>query len=258
MSGLITSLCLSAEGSIQLSISDAEDQLTDEDIEYVSKLLDTHGRDDEIEDKFNDFFDKNYFTYIRNSNNDIFICDQDCIIANYSKREDEIYGYLSWDKVIGSDNAPQLVGDALADLLDSNTRNYIAYINDGSGTVLEQDDIRDMYVSGGIDALKYVNVIVPVYITDDLRGHYSNEYYNGERNYKVIIVQEFNIYDQFLKVQPDIQDTYPSGFSEDELSSITIVLYILGLCLLIGMVLFAVIIVYIYNKHISKLVQKKK
>jgi hypothetical protein len=260
MSALITSLCMRAEGSLQLCIKDAEDDLSDDDIASTLNLLDSLQRDSYIEEKFDSFFQDNYFTYIRNSNNDIFICDKEYIIANYSMDSNSsIYCYTPWDEVGSYSNTPNITGDALADLLDDSNRDPVTYLNDGSGIEYTVEEVKQMYIADGIDAFKNIDILVPVYITNDLRGHYSRDYYNGETEYRCIIVQEFNIYDQFIKIQPSIEKNKKcSGFNEEELANITSMMYVSGSCLLIGMVIFIIIIIYIYNNWSEEFDRKKK
>jgi hypothetical protein len=258
ISGLITSVCKSAEGSLQLAITNAESQLTDTDMDEILYLIDAQERSSIMENEFDSFFQNVYFTYIRNSNNDIFICDRNYIIANYSQKKDkDVYAYIPWDEVSSQPNAPDLSGDALAELLDEEDPQPVTYKNDGSGKSYTIDEVEELYLSEGIEAFKNINILVPVYITTDLRGHYSMDYMDDypeseSIKYRAIIVQEFNIYDQLIAMEPEIEDSYSVGFSDEELSGIIIALYLSGFCLLIGIVLFISIIIWIFNNSYQK------
>jgi hypothetical protein len=82
---------------------------------------------------------------------------------------------------------------------------------------------------------------------------YMDDYPKSESiKYRAIIVQEFNIYDQLIAMEPEMQNSYSVGFSDEELSGIIIALYLSGFCLLIGIVLFISIIIWIFNNSYQK------
>jgi hypothetical protein len=65
-------------------------------------------------------------------------------------------------------------------------------------------------------------------------------------------VQEFNIYDQLIAMEPEVENAYSVGFSDEELSGISIALYLSGFCLLLGIILFIAIIIWIFNNSYQK------
>jgi hypothetical protein len=211
-----------------------------------------------MENTFDSFFQNVYFTYIRNANNDIFICDKNYIIANYSQKNDkDVYAYIPWKDVSLYQNTPDLSGDALAELLDEEDPQPVTYRNDGSGKSYTILEVKELYLSEGIEAFKNINILVPVYITTDLRGHYSMDYMDdypesASTKYRAIIVQEFNIYDQLIAMEPEVENAYSVGFSDEELSGISIALYLSGFCLLLGIILFIAIIIWIFNNSYQK------
>ena len=98
-------------------------------------------------------------------------------------------------------------------------------------------------------------MLVPVYIDSDFNESSAN-YYVEMENYSIIIVQEFNIYDQIMYMQPDIGTHSSTGFSKSQIEKIISALYMLGFCLLIGCIVFVAIIVHIHNGYICRSVNK--
>ena len=96
ISGLINSICISAEDSLQDNLKIAGSTLSKDDIDIVLQTL--NGDDNTaLESKkiSNIFFKGYYFTHIKNGNNDIFICNEDGIIADYSQNdESDIYKFV--------------------------------------------------------------------------------------------------------------------------------------------------------------------
>ena len=135
-------------------------------------------------------------------------------------------------------------------MLDPNDVNTIIF-KDGDEKIYSMDDLKEVYINDGIEEFKNYNVLVPVYISSDLKSSSAN-YGTAMNDYSVIIVQEFNIYDQIMNMQPDLGKYSSTGFNENEMDEIIYVLYMLGFCLLIGDVVFITLIIHIHNGYICK------
>ena len=141
-------------------------------------------------------------------------------------------------------------------MLDPNDVNTIIF-KDGDEKIYSMDDLKEVYINDGIEEFKNYNVLVPVYISSDLKSSSAN-YGTAMDDYSVIIVQEFNIYDQIMNMQPDLGKYSSTGFNENEMDEIISVLYMLGFCLLIGDVVFITLIIHIHNGYICKHVHCKE
>ena len=252
ISGLINSICISAEDSLQDNLKIAGNTLPKDEINIV---LQTLNGDDNTAFKSkkisNIFFKDYYFTHIKNSNNDIFICNENGIIADYSQNnESDIYKFVPWDMIGSEKDYPNIKGEVLEKILDCKDLNPIIYEINGDGTLYDMDYLKKIYIEYGVEEFKNYGVLVPAYI--DRLGASTKNYDLHCDNYSVIIVQEFNIYDQLMYMQPDIGKHSSTGFSEEEMDEIITVLHMLGFCLFIGDVIFIIIMIHIHNGYILK------
>ena len=258
ISGLISSIYLLAEDSLRCNLKFAGEKFSREEKDSIS---DSFKNGVPVTDKSkiisSIYFKNYYFTHVNNRNNDIFICNKDGIVADYSKEAESVYTFIPWDNEIDiRSSTPSIKGEVLNKLLDSNDIDTIIF-KDGGKKVYSMDDLKDVYINDRIDGFKDYNVLVPVYISSDLKSSSAN-YNIAMDDYSVIIVQEFNIYDQIMNMQPDLGKYSSTGFNENEMDEIISVLYMLGFCLLIGDVVFIALIIHIHNGYICKHVHCKE
>ena len=258
ISGLISSISLLAEDSLRCNLKFAGEKLSREEKDSISDSF-KNGVPvtDELKIISSIYFKNYYFTHVNNRNNDIFICNKNGIVADYSKEAESVYTFIPW----GADtdirpSTPSIKGEVLDKLLDPNDVNTIIF-KDGHGKIYSMSDLKEVYINDGIEEFKNYNVLVPVYISSDLKSSSAN-YGTAMNDYSVIIVQEFNIYDQIMNMQPDLGKYSSTGFNENEMDEIISVLYMLGFCLLIGDVVFITLIIHIHNGYICKHVHCKE
>lgn len=258
ISGLISSISLLAEDSLRYNLKFAGEKFSREEKDTISNSF-NNGKPvtDELKIISSIYFKNYYFTHVNNRNNDIFICNKNGIVADYSKEAESVYTFIPW----GADtdtiqSTPSIKGEVLDKLLDPNDVNTIIF-KDGDEKIYSMDDLKEVYINDGIEEFKNYNVLVPVYISSDLKSSSAN-YNIAMDDYSVIIVQEFNIYDQIMNMQPDLGKYSSTGFNENEMDEIISVLYMLGFCLLIGDVVFITLIIHIHNGYICKHVHCKE
>ena len=258
ISGLISSISLLAEDSLRYNLKFAREKFSREEKDTISNSF-NNGEPitNELKIISSIYFKNYYFTHVNNRNNDIFICNKNGIVADYSKEAESVYTFIPW----GADtdirpSTPSIKGEVLDKLLDPNDVNTIIF-KDGNEKIYSMDDLKEVYINDGIEEFKNYNVLVPVYISSDLKSSSAN-YGTAMNDYSVIIVQEFNIYDQIMNMQPDLGKYSSTGFNENEMDEIISVLYMLGFCLLIGDVVFITLIIHIHNGYICKHVHCKE
>ena len=258
ISGLISSISLLAEDSLRYNLKFAREKFSREEKDTISNSF-NNGEPitDELKIISSIYFKNYYFTHVNNRNNDIFICNKNGIVADYSKEAESVYTFIPW----GADtdirpSTPSIKGEVLDKLLDPNDVNTIIF-KDGNEKIYSMDDLKEVYINDGIEEFKNYNVLVPVYISSDLKSSSAN-YGTAMNDYSAIIVQEFNIYDQIMNMQPDLGKYSSTGFNENEMDEIISVLYMLGFCLLIGDVVFITLIIHIHNGYICKHVHCKE
>ena len=258
ISGLISSISLLAEDSLRCNLKFAGEKFSREEKDSISDSF-KNGVPvtDELKIISSIYFKNYYFTHVNNRNNDIFICNKNGIVADYSKEAESVYTFIPWcaDTDIRP-STPSIKGEVLDKLLDPNDVNTIIF-KDGHGKIYSMSDLKEVYINDGIEEFKNYNVLVPVYISSDLKSSSAN-YGTAMNDYSVIIVQEFNIYDQIMNMQPDLGKYSSTGFNENEMDEIISVLYMLGFCLLIGDVVFITLIIHIHNGYICKHVHCKE
>ena len=258
ISGLISSISLLAEDSLRYNLKFAREKFSREEKDTIPNSF-NNGKPvtDELKIISSIYFKNYYFTHVNNRNNDIFICNKNGIVADYSKEAESVYTFTPWcaDTDIRP-STPSIKGEVLDKLLDPNDVNTIIF-KDGHGKIYSMSDLKEVYINDGIEEFKNYNVLVPVYISSDLKSSSAN-YGTAMNDYSVIIVQEFNIYDQIMNMQPDLGKYSSTGFNENEMDEIISVLYMLGFCLLIGDVVFITLIIHIHNGYICKHVHCKE
>ena len=258
ISGLISSISLLAEDSLRYNLKFAGEKFSREEKNTISNSFnDGKPVTDKLKIISSIYFKNYYFTHVNNRNNDIFICNKNGIVADYSKEAESVYTFIPW----GADtdirpSTPSIKGEVLDKLLDPNDVNTIIF-KDGNEKIYSMDDLKEVYINDGIEEFKNYNVLVPVYISSDLKSSSAN-YGTAMNDYSAIIVQEFNIYDQIMNMQPDLGKYSSTGFNENEMDEIISVLYMLGFCLLIGDVVFITLIIHIHNGYICKHVHCKE
>ena len=152
-------------------------------------------------------------------NNRIFVANKTGILADR--------GYVSstkrsrdWDAEIKSKLNSELASKAVSMILTKNKemiywKHDLIQNDNNSGTESDpsMEALKRAYANFGLDGLKNYNILVPVYITNDgdifdipdvdLHG-------KGNNNDKIIVIQEFSIYDAVQNHKDDLEryDTY--------------------------------------------------
>lgn len=154
------------------------------------------------------------------------------------------------DKLL--DHSNSLIITEPMNLLDRSDDNYNNHklIEDCSYNTL-----KNMYFDEGINGFRNYQIIVPAYITDngDIFGQ-EDISYGGIQNktHKIIVIQEFNLYDQITKNYPDLKDTSNIEYLSKEHQQNLTLFYMIGL-FWVGATL--IIIIYFsnqYNMYIEK------
>lgn len=145
--------------------------------------------------------------YLDNTNDKLsfmntFICMNDQIILDLKKYKDGSRN--TWDHLIGNLPNDSLSTNAINDITNVNKTFCIWQTKEDSRindlTYIDKTVVHDLVSEYGIDILKSLNGLVILYITDDGDIFGTNDINNiGERqsNYKIMIVNEFNLYEAF-------------------------------------------------------------
>lgn len=118
----------------------------------------------------------------------------------------------------------------------------------------DYETLLDVYKTEGIQGLKNYQVWVPAYITDtgDIFG--QDDIVNGIRveNHKLIVIQEFNLYDQIKLNHPELMDDDDIKTVNDKFNNNLSHLYIIGLCYAVVVLIIMIYFSNQYNSYIEK------
>ena len=159
-----------------------------------------------------------FLTNVENDRNDIFVAVNDGIISNFSL-SDVPYEYeyknnniFKWSDYIERSFNKTLTKDSVDMIL--NQSNDIIFSENKNTLIIDHEKIlqpylsemKKVYLKEGLDGLRNYTFLVPAYITNDGDIFGQNDIINGYRysTYKIILIQEFNIYDQLMTNYPTL------------------------------------------------------
>ena len=226
---------------------------------------------DDIPDELEKIFRKNiygvYLLGIENDRNDIFICNKNGILSDYdissaTDKENRTWKYEiknqynkklaknTSDKLITMEDYNNLVFEREKQSKNKNRKLYKEVTN---------DTIREIISREGFEGLKPYTFLVPVYITNDgdIFGKYDVVGTHKQTNNKIIIVQEYSLYDYIIAT--DIVDEINEQARQDHVKlehrQIMSHLYIFAISMILSVICIIVIISIISN-NINDLINK--
>jgi len=120
---------------------------------------------------------------------------------------------VDWNTFIKASANPTLTQKAIDSVL-SRDRGIIFLQTSSNGdqppvTEMNMDTLRKVYEQGGIEAFKQFSIVSPSYITDngDIFNIDDQTYMTKNKNYKLIILQCFNLYDILYEYRSELQQT---------------------------------------------------
>ena len=212
-----------------------------------------------------------YLSNIKNDRNDIFVATNDGIIADFSLSQIPYWDetttsnptILSWQQYIDTSSNSDLTKESVNLILDQvNCIIFNERFNtNGDHMIILQpylSEMKKVYIEEGIDSLRNYTFLVPSYITDDgdIFGNIDIEHGYRYTTYKIIIVQEFNIFDQ-------LKNNYPNVINENRYESIDNMFLqklttgnIIGLLIIAELFASIILSCKLFNLHL--LIYKKK
>ena len=181
--------------------------------------------------------------------NNVFICNSDGIIADFSKVYASEKDARTWDYEYSKSVNPEMLKSTINHILNQNITTYfveeIQYPDDYNEednhkyTTMTENDLVAIYDQYGLDGLKQYNFFVPVYVMENNDIFGTNDIDNGVRikNNKFIIIQRYNLYDYIKKYNLDTNLETLTAQNFERLASV-IYLYIIVniICVLVVMV----------------------
>ena len=194
-------------------------------------------------------FDVNY----DDNNNNIFICNKYGVLANTSRRaKQNIKDFpLLWTEIYEEQTNIELTKKAVEYLFQQ--RNKLIYWefpnNEGLSIPAEIDieNLHYIYDTYGIDGFKNIQFLAPAYITTtgDIFGIEDIDIYGRQQeNYKLVVVQTFNLYQQLMARYSD-EMTKINLFKEHIIQHPLNSLYIHGVFIILIIVMMIILITFI-------------
>lgn len=214
------------------------------DIKQLEEDLNNGIINEEFQNVLKTYTYKRYFSNLKNDKNDIFIANHHKILADFSHDTTYQKSDRTWEEEIASFANPESAARALKRLYiqddsmivwereESSNENHTYYKN------ITVETMHKIYKDEGLEGLKNYQVLVPIYITTDGDIFGKPDISNGLQvnNNKIIVVQEFNIYEQLQKDYPDIIDEQDVKIVEQNYEHMMIHLHTFGVVYIIAII----------------------
>ena len=247
---------------VKIVSSDIEKDINDNiDLVQLKKDMDTNVRNQDLHNILEKNIKGKYLNNINNYRNGIFIVTPDYILEDPSYDRSSTTT-RSWRNDIKNSYNSNLKKDAYNKLMNHHTDSLIVIEpvdlmdNSSSHTKVDYMDeqiLKDIFMKEGINGLRNYQFLIPAYITENGDVFGQEDIVQGQRtnNHKIIVIQEFNLYDQIMK-------EYPTMNNNDDLEELQLRynntmnwLYILGCLFIICAIVLLIIVSSIYNKFIE-------
>lgn len=204
-----------------------------------------------------------YLFDIKTDDNSVFICNKHGVLANPSRqaRRNIDKFPLLWDEIYIEQTNLYLTKEAVQKLLQQdNELIYWEFPNNDKEKIIipaeiDIEKIHKLYDQYGLQVFKHIQFLVPAYITPtgDIFGIEDvSAYGNKNDNYKIIVVQKFNVYQQ-------VMSRYSSDIAQIEMFKDHIItkpintLHINALFIILIVIIIFILIYFIISKYEHKI-----
>lgn len=247
---------------IKIVSSDIEKDINyNVDLAQLKKDMDTNVHNQDLHNILENNIKGKYLNDINNYRNGIFIVTSDYILEDpsYDRSSNTT---RSWRNDIKNSYNSNLKKDAYNKLMNHHTDSLIVIepvdlMDDSSSHTkvdyMNEQVLKDIFMKEGINGLRNYQFLIPAYITENGDVFGQEDIVQGQRtnNHKIIVIQEFNLYDQIMK-------EYPAMNNDDDLEELQLRynntmnwLYILGCLFIICVIVLLIMVSSIYNKFIE-------
>lgn len=204
-----------------------------------------------------------YLFDIKTDDNSVFICDKHGVLANPSRqaRRNIDKFPLLWDEIYIEQTNLHLTKEAVQKILQQdNELIYWEFPNNDKEKIIipseiDIEKIHKLYDQYGLRVFKHIQFLVPAYITPtgDIFGTEDvSAYGNKNDNYKIIVVQKFNVYQQIMsRYSSDI--TQIEMFKDHIITKPINTLHINALFIILIVIIIFILIYFIISKYEYKI-----
>lgn len=201
---------------------------------------------------------------INNHRNGIVVMYNDGYLEdfNYRRVQQENKGsFRGWDDAISSSYNPDLEKNAIDKLLNR-TSGIIALesfdlVGNGDHIKIKEltyDTLFKVYEKEGLEGLRNYQILVPYYITDigDIFGVQDTLQGMKVHNNKIIIVQEFNLYDQIMANKSELFTNDAINSIQDRYANVFRWYYLVGFLMIVSVCIIIFIACFAYNSAVEQ------
>lgn len=262
----LETLQLQAEKEVTVISQDIEKDilsLSPEELEQLEKDMSNDVVNHNLHKILNDNIKDHSLNGINNHMNGIVVMTTEGYIEdfNYYRTTEKKSNVRSWQESVDRSYNINLDNDAINKLLNRNSgiialESYNLTKNDNHIMIneLTYESLLKVFLAEGISGLKNYQIFVPYYITDfgDIFGNPDIIHGSKVNNNKLIVVQEFNLYDQIMNRHNDL-------FNDTQIQKVIIrynevlrLMQILGISLVASVTGLIVYLCNIYNEFVDE------
>ena len=214
--------------------------------------------------------DKN-FNGISNHRNGIVIMTSKGFIEDFNYRragsENSTALLRDWESGLSKSYNKALDADAIDKLLNRSSgiialESYDLTKNSEHIKIeeLTYDTLLEVYCKEGMDGLKNYQIFIPSYITDTGDVFGTDDIFHGTKvdNHKIIVVQEFNLYDQIIINDGGIFSNEEIDATDDRYQDLFRWLYMFGIGLIIAVCILIFYFCNTYNKLLELEIEEEE
>ena len=198
---------------VQKVSTNIQNELNTMDKDSIKSDLDQTGYSEDMYECIRGNIEGKYLNNINNHRNGIIVMTMNGIYENLSLSDapsNEEEAVLNWDFVIKNSYNQDLQREAICKITNHTGNEHDLIVVETEDITKNKDHkmiksfsyekLKEIYLEEGIDGLRNYNVYVPAYITEDGDIFGQKDIMHGvqQYNYKIILVQQFNIYDQLI------------------------------------------------------------
>ena len=264
--GSLEHLLAQAESNSEMVSSNIEEDLrnlSEEQLQELRKDMDNGILNHDLHEILNDNIEEANFNNISNHRNGIVVMSTKGFMEDYNYRRanpelSQSNALLrDWETSLNSSYNRDLDKDAIDKLLNRTSgiialESYDLTKNNNHIKIKEftYDSLLEVFCKEGLNGLRNYQIFVPSYITDtgDIFG--TEDIVHGAKvdNHKIIVVQEFNLYDQIIINDNGIFSDEEINDTDDRYSELFRWLYAFGSGLIVAVCILIFYFCSIYNK----------
>ena len=238
-----------------------EEYMKNMDEDTLKKELESGIISDDLNSIFHEVTNNKCLNGVDNSRNGFIIANLHGVIydSNYTRADNR--ESRTWESEVKNSYNKSLELEAIDKLINKSASLIVTesvdLLKDENHIKLQtvtKDTLLDVYMKEGIGGLRNYQILCPAYITNNGDIFGQKDIVGGVRidNNKIIVIQEFNLYDQIEANKPYLMDTTRIDELNESYSWDIVLLYIIELCFVGFTVVLLIYFSNSYNNYIDK------